>query len=131
MIDKVDFSKPASVLYVEDNPANLELMKEVIEEIEGINFYSAQTAEEGLDIAEEILPDLILMDINLPKMNGIQALAALKKNDKTCHIPVIALSANAMPKDINRGLKAGFVSYLTKPIDLEETIRNIQKFIGK
>ncbi|WP_339863711.1 ATP-binding protein [Paremcibacter congregatus] len=124
------FARESTLLYIEDNPANLELMQEMIDEIDNITFHSAQTAEEGLVTAKELIPDLILMDINLPGMNGVEALTELKKDPATKEIPVIALSANAMSKDIKQGLKSGFVAYLTKPINLEKTLQQIKKFIG-
>jgi len=121
----------AKILYIEDNPANLELMQELIEDTGGLEFLSATSAEAGLEIAKEIIPELIIMDINLPEMDGYQALEALQHCDATKDIPVIAISANAMISDIKRGIDAGFISYLTKPIDLSETISEIQNIIDQ
>lgn len=114
------------LLYVEDNPANLQLMRMLINRYEGLELLSADTAELGLDIAEEQQPEIIIMDISLPGMDGFEALSLLKKREKTRHIPVIALSANAMADDIARGMKAGFTHYLTKPIDMREVITTIR-----
>lgn len=91
---------------------------------------SAHSAELGLELAEGQVPDLIVMDINLPGMSGIQAMYRLTKNPKTANIPVVALSANAMPRDIEEGLAAGFVRYLTKPINVEEVVNVLTEYMG-
>lgn len=106
-----------TVLYVEDNPANLELMRKIIRRRGGISLVDAPTAELGIELALTTRPDLIIMDINLPGMNGIAALAELQKMAETRDIPVIALSASAMPADIDKGRQAGFLDYLTKPLE--------------
>jgi PAS domain S-box-containing protein len=109
-----------TLLYVEDNPANLLLVENLIERRPDIHLLSALDGLTGVAIARASLPDVILMDINLPGINGIEALALLAKDPATSHIPVIALSANAMPRDIEKGLAAGFYRYLTKPIKVDE-----------
>lgn len=109
-----------TLLYVEDNPANLLLVENLLERRPDIHFLSAQDGLCGIEIARASLPDVILMDINLPGISGIHALEILRKDPTTVHIPVIALSANAMPRDIARGLEVGFFRYLTKPIKLNE-----------
>ena len=109
-----------TLLYVEDNPANLLLVENIIERRPDIKLLSARDGLSGIQIALASLPDIILMDINLPGMNGIQAMQALAENAATAHIPVVALSANAMPRDIEKGLAAGFFRYLTKPIRVDE-----------
>ncbi|NQU59096.1 MAG: PAS domain S-box protein, partial [Rhodospirillales bacterium] len=117
-----------TILYVEDNPANLALMEMIIKRIEGLTLISAHNAELGIELAKSGSPDMIILDINLPGMNGFEALEKLQSLKQTKDIPVIALSANAMPRDIKRGIDAGFLSYLTKPIKVEEianTIRDI------
>ncbi len=106
------------VLYVEDNPQNLMLMEDILSERDDVELLSAPDAELGIKMAQKHLPDLILMDINLPGMDGFAAQQALKMHEETAHIPVIALSANAMPNIIRQAKEAGFVDYLTKPIDL-------------
>ena len=122
----MDYSaKGYSLLYVEDNPANKMLIEKVISRVEGAKFIWAETAEEGIKIAQEESPDIIIMDINLPGMSGIEALKILQSMEETKHIPVIALSANAMPNDIERGMKAGFVRYLTKPIDINMFLKSV------
>jgi len=116
------------VLYVDDNHANLKLIRKALQNKQGVEMLSAGTAEEGVIIAEVSLPDLILMDIQLPGMDGIAATEMIKNNALTRHIPVVALSADAMKKDIDRALMAGCSDYLTKPIDfsrLYEVIDNL------
>ena len=113
------------VLYVEDNPDNLSLMEEVISMVDNVELISAHTGELGLEMAEIHHPDVILMDINLPGITGIEALHRLRKNPDTQDIPVIALSADAMSEDIQRGLDEGFDAYLTKPINLGQVIDHI------
>ena len=109
-----------NVLYVEDNPDNQELMEVIIEDIGGVQLHCTETAEEGLEIVEGLRPALILMDINLPGMSGLEALQVLQQKDTTSDIPVIAISARAMEDDVNAGLDAGFKAYLTKPFDVME-----------
>jgi PAS domain S-box-containing protein len=108
------------VLYVEDNLANLKLIERLIERRPGLRLISAVTAEQGLELARSRLPEVILMDINLPDMSGIEALEALRRDPATASIPVVAISANAMPHDIEKGRQAGFFEYLTKPIKIDE-----------
>jgi signal transduction histidine kinase/CheY-like chemotaxis protein len=109
-----------TLLYVEDNPANLMLVEDLIARRPDIRLLSAADGNSGIDIARACLPDVILMDINLPGISGIQALRILRADPATAHIPVVALSANAMPRDIAKGLAAGFFRYLTKPIKVNE-----------
>ena len=110
----------ATVLYIEDNPANMKLVAGLIARRPDLRLLSAMTAKLGMDIARKCQPDVILMDINLPGMNGIQALKLLSNDPITSHIPVVAISANAMIGDIRKGLDAGFFNYLTKPINVQE-----------
>ncbi|MBL0224718.1 MAG: PAS domain S-box protein [Geobacteraceae bacterium] len=109
-----------TLLYVEDNPANMMLVEDLIERRPDIRFLGAQDAVSGIEIARASLPDMILMDINLPGISGIDALKILAEDPLTAHIPVVALSANAIPRDIGIGLEAGFFRYLTKPIKVNE-----------
>jgi CheY-like chemotaxis protein len=92
--------------------------------------FTAHNAELGLELAVSQQPDMIIMDINLPGMNGLEALKHLQQDPLTQTIPVIALSANAMPRDIERGLAAGFANYLTKPIRVNEVREAIHKILG-
>ncbi|MBK6998703.1 MAG: CHASE3 domain-containing protein [Rhodoferax sp.] len=109
-----------TLLYIEDNPANLMLVEDLISRRPDIRLLSATDGITGVELARSARPNVILMDINLPGISGLQALAILAKDDITAHIPVIALSANAIPRDIEKGLKAGFFRYLTKPIKINE-----------
>jgi len=109
-----------SLLYVEDNPANLMLVEDLIARRPDIRFLSARDGTRGIEIARAAQPDVILMDINLPGISGLKALEILAEDPATAHIPVVALSANAIPRDIEKGLAAGFFRYLTKPIKVNE-----------
>jgi len=109
-----------TLLYVEDNPANLMLVEDLVARRPDIRLLSARDGNRGIEIARAARPDVILMDINLPGISGIRALGILAEDPETAHIPVIALSANAMPRDIEKGLEAGFFRYLTKPIKVNE-----------
>ena len=111
---------PRTVLYVEDNPANLQLVEQLIARRPDMRLLSARTGNAGIEIARAEQPDVILMDINLPGMSGIKAMQILRADTATAHIPIVALSANALPRDIERGLEAGFFRYLTKPIKVNE-----------
>lgn len=106
------------VLYVEDNPANLQLVRELLRLKFGMSLLAATTAQEGLAQAREQVPDLILMDINLPGMDGIDAYGRLQSDPLTAHIPVIALTANVMPGEAKKIKAAGFRAYIAKPIDI-------------
>ena len=109
-----------TVLYVEDNPANLMLVEDLIARRADIRLLTARDGMSGVEMARHALPDVILMDINLPGISGIRALGILAEDATTAQIPVVALSANAMPRDIEKGLAAGFFRYLTKPIKINE-----------
>ncbi len=104
------------VLYVEDNPANLELVAQLIARRRDLQMLSATDGLLGVEYARACLPDVILMDINLPGLSGTAAMKLLRADPATSHIPIIALSANAVPRDIQHALEAGFFKYLTKPI---------------
>jgi len=109
-----------TLLYVEDNPANLKLVEQLIARRPTIRLLTAVDGNQGIQVARAHQPDVILMDINLPGISGIEALKILRDDPATAHIPIVALSANAMPRDIERGIAAGFFSYLTKPIKVNE-----------
>ena len=109
-----------TLLYVEDNPANLKLVERLIARRPNMRLLSAGDATLGIELARGHQPEVILMDINLPGVSGIAALAILRDDPLTRHIPVVAISANAMPHDIRKGLEAGFFRYLTKPIKVAE-----------
>ena len=109
-----------TLLYVEDNPANMNLVEQLIARRPDIRLLTAMTGTRGIEIARANLPTVILMDINLPGISGLKALELLRADPATAHIPVVALSANAMPRDIETGLEMGFFRYLTKPIKVRE-----------
>jgi PAS domain S-box-containing protein len=109
-----------TLLYVEDNPANLKLVEQLIARRPTLRLLTAVDGNAGIQLARARQPEVILMDINLPGISGIEALKILRDDPATAHIPVVALSANAMPRDIDKGLAAGFFSYLTKPIKVKE-----------
>ncbi|WP_371859712.1 PAS domain-containing hybrid sensor histidine kinase/response regulator [Pseudoduganella namucuonensis] len=108
----------STLLYVEDNPANLSLVEQLVARRSDIRLMTATDGRRGLELAMSQLPDVILLDINLPGISGYGVLTILQAERETAHIPVIALSANALPADIEQGLQAGFFSYLTKPINV-------------
>jgi PAS domain S-box-containing protein len=109
-----------TLLYVEDNQANMKLVEQLIARRPHMRLLCAGDATYGIALAHQHQPDVILMDINLPGISGIRALKLLREHPLTLHTPVIAISANAMPHDIQRGLAAGFFRYLTKPIKVNE-----------
>jgi PAS domain S-box-containing protein len=109
-----------TLLYVEDNAANLKLVEQLIARRPDMRLLNAVNGNLGIELARANQPQVILMDINLPGISGIEALKILREDPATAHIPVVALSANAMPRDIEKGLQAGFFWYLTKPIKINE-----------
>ncbi len=109
-----------TLLYVEDNQANMELVAQLVARRTDIRLLRAEDGVRGIAMARTHLPDVILMDINLPGISGLQALGLLQDDPLTARIPVLALSANAMPRDVEKGLDAGFFRYLTKPIKIAE-----------
>jgi CheY-like chemotaxis protein len=144
----VDLAKPVAIaqaqvqqgtplrtlLYVEDNPANLKLVDQLLARRPNMRLLSAKDGNLGIELARANHPDVILMDINLPGISGIEALKILREDPATAHIPVVALSANAMPRDIEKGLLAGFFRYLTKPIKINEfmnTLDEALEFVGQ
>jgi len=116
------FSEAKTILYVEDNPSNIRLMEQLFSRYDNLTLLTSLEAFVGLYKARTEQPDLIIMDINLPGISGYEALEVLKQDELTNHIPVIALSANAMAYDIVRGKEAGFDDYLTKPLDVKRLI---------
>ena len=116
----LEHSAPVTLLYVEDNPANLTLVEEIVRYCPQLQLLTARDGRLGVEMARSHLPQLILMDINLPHVNGTDALQLLRADPRTAHIPVIALTANAMPGDVERSMALGFYRYLTKPINLDE-----------
>jgi CheY-like chemotaxis protein len=116
---------PRTLLYIEDNPANLKLVERLIARRSDLRLLSATDGIVGVATARNAQPALILMDINLPGISGFEALALLRADPATEHIPVVAVSANAMPRDIEKGLDAGFFRYLTKPIQVDQFMQTV------
>jgi PAS domain S-box-containing protein len=116
---------PHTLLYVEDNPASMQLVEQVIARQPDIRLLTAENGNSGIEIARVSKPDVILMDINLPDMSGFKALAVLRADPSTAHIPVIAISSNTLSLNINSGLQAGFFRYLTKPIRINELMHEL------
>lgn len=114
------YDKPCTVLYVEDNADNLALVEQILTRHPGLTFLGATNGPDGILIARERRPDAILMDINMPSMSGLSVLEALLGHPDTAGIPVLALSSDAYPKQIETGIKAGFFGYMTKPFLIDE-----------
>jgi CheY-like chemotaxis protein/two-component sensor histidine kinase len=114
-----------TLLYVEDNPANLALIEQIVARRPDLRLLSAVNGNLGIEVARASQPDMILMDINLPGISGVDAMKILRADAATAHIPIVALSANAMARDIKQGLEAGFFRYLTKPIRVPELMATI------
>jgi CheY-like chemotaxis protein len=108
------------VLYIEDNADNIVLVEELLSRRVGLQVISSHTGEQGIVLASTRHPDMILMDINLPDMSGLDALKYLRDHSETAQIPVIALSSHAFPHHIEKGMEAGFFRYLTKPFRIDE-----------
>jgi CheY-like chemotaxis protein len=111
-----------TLLYVEDSPPNRKLIEQIIARRPDMRLLTAADGKSGIELARASRPRVILMDINLPDISGFKALKVLRSDPVTAHIPVIALSANAMPLNIASGLEAGFFRYLTKPIKFSEFV---------
>ncbi len=120
----------AVLLYVEDNPANLKVIEQLVNKLDFVTLITAPTPHLGLELAQAHQPDLILLDINLPEMDGYELLRRLRTFDYLKETPIVAISANATSKDINKGLDAGFIDYLTKPIDIAQFYKMINRFIS-
>jgi PAS domain S-box-containing protein len=123
--------KTRTLLYVEDNRANMELVEQIITRRPDMRLIGASDGIRGIALTRVHHPDVILMDINLPGINGLQALKILRQDPATASIPVLALSANAMPRDIERGLEAGFLRYLTKPIKIFEFMEALDEALAQ
>jgi PAS domain S-box-containing protein len=125
--DRIRIGAPKrTLLYVEDNPANMKLVEQLIARRPDMRLLSARDGNVGIELARTHQPEVILMDINLPGISGIEALKILREDPATAHIPVVALSANAMPRDVDKGLQAGFFRYLTKPIKVAEFMETLE-----
>jgi CheY-like chemotaxis protein len=120
-----------TVLYIEDNPVNVILMEAMISLEPGIRLIAAPHPEIGLELANAQRPDLILLDIELPGMDGYEVLRRLRAARSTCAIPVFAVSANAMDSDVRQGLAAGFDDYLTKPLEFSQLLAALRRVLRK
>ena len=118
------------ILIVEDNEKNMKLARDILES-RGYQIMAAITAEDGLDQVTRKIPDLVLMDIQLPGMNGIAALGKLREMDATKRIPVIAFTASVMPNDHHQIKEAGFDAFISKPINLKEFIATVADTLEK
>ncbi len=116
------------ILIVEDNDKNLKLVRDVLQ-VKGYATIEAGTAEDGIVLARERKPDLILMDIQLPGMNGIEAIGVLRADPSTADIPVAAVTASVMQQDRNKITEAGFNAYVGKPINLNEFLATVRKLL--
>jgi two-component system cell cycle response regulator DivK len=121
--------KKELILIVEDNEKNLKLVRDLLQ-VKGYDTIESMTAEEGILLARNSQPSLVLMDIQLPGINGIEALERLRSHPDTMNIPVIALTASVMSEDRQKIIQAGFDSYLRKPIDLKEFLDEVQTIIA-
>ena len=139
--DTQDLNEPADttnvkasqhlVLYIEDNPSNLKLVAQIMGRHKHINLITAHTPELGIEFALARTPDLILLDINMPGLNGFQVLEFFKNKDGMKEIPVVAITAKAMAKDIKRGMAAGFNDYLTKPLNVAKFDEVLNRHLSK
>ncbi len=118
----------ATVLYIEDNTDNMTLVRRVLE-IEGYEVVPAVNGAEGLSKALNLLPDLIITDINLPDIDGYEITDTLKRNEITAHIPIIAMTANVMKKDRENVFQAGCDGYISKPIDVDDLPIQVENFL--
>ncbi len=119
-----------TILYIEDNPENRLLVRRILE-AEGYTVVEAEDAPSGLEAAQTVSPDLILLDINLPEMDGYEFTARLRQTSGLREIPIVALTANVMKGDRERTLAAGCDGYIQKPIDVDELPRQIARFLQK
>lgn len=131
IMENLELDDQRTVLYIEDNPANLRLVTQLLSRLPNLHMWSAHEPLLGLELAVENRPDVILLDINLPGMDGFEVLKLLKKQDETRDIPVIAISANAMRRDIEKGFEAGFDDYITKPININELLVSVDERLTK
>ena len=117
-----------TILIVEDEPKNMKLLRDLLQRF-GYEILEAPDGEQGVKITMEKIPDLILMDIMMPKMDGLEATRIIKADNKTKHIPVIALTSYAMKGDREKTIEAGCDGYIAKPIDIQEVLKTIEHFL--
>jgi PAS domain S-box-containing protein len=118
------------IVYIEDNPSNIAFMRELMEDLPNIDLVTAPTAEIGLELVRTHVPALVIMDINLPGMSGFESAKQLAAWPETEHIPIIALTAAALGRDLTRGVEVGFVRYLTKPVKVDELTAALEEILG-
>ena len=121
----------STVLYVEDNPANLKLVERIFLRRPKIQLTTAITGRIGVDLATQLVPELLLLDMNLPDMNGDEILAVIRGNQVTASIPIVVVSADASETQVERMLAAGATAYLTKPFDVREFLDLIDRLLMK
>lgn len=119
-----------NILYIEDNPQNMRLVKKFLR-MGGYAMLGAETGLDGVEMAYDVIPDLILMDINLPDIDGLEATQRIKSDGRTAHIPIIALTANAMSGDREKFLESGCDDYLSKPVSKDDLLDKIAFFVGQ
>ena len=119
-----------TVLYVEDNPTNLRLVQRLFERRPDINLISAMTGERGVELARSSRPEVVLLDLHLPDINGDEVLAQLRQDPVTRTTPVVMLSADAFDGQIQRLLLAGASAYLTKPLDVRQLVDTVDQLIA-
>ena len=120
----------AQVLVVEDNEKNMKLFRDVLQ-ASGFRLLEATTGEQAMELAAEQQPNLVLMDIQLPDLDGVDALGRLRADARTASIPVVALTAQAMHGDRERFLDAGFDAYISKPVDIVEFVKTVKEHCGE
>ncbi len=123
--------KQKNVLYIEDNPANLKLVENLLARVPGVELMEAHSPVLGIDLALANRPDLILLDIKLPVMNGFEVLTCLREHQITQDIPVIAVTASAMQYDVEQYILAGFSDFIAKPFDVKEFYAKVDSFLNK
>ena len=124
-------SNRLKVLYIEDSPANMKFMEQVLSRHGNYELLMATTPSRGLELAGRHMPALILLDINLPEMDGYEVLRILKENERTASIPVIAVTASAMTEHITKGMESEFADYITKPVDIPGLLQSMQAATGQ
>ena len=127
--DTTDKALEKHILYVEDNSTNMAVMKSILQEKTNYVLLEAKSAKEGLNIAKTQLPQLILLDINLPDTDGFELSQQIKKDSRLKHTPIIAVSAVAMNDSINKAKELGFIDYITKPIDVIKLLKAIDSVL--
>lgn len=127
--NELHIKQPRKILYIEDNPSNIRLLRQLFSRYPQLTLEVAEEAFLGIYKARQLQPQLIILDINLPGLDGYEALSVLRRDPVTSAIPIVGLSANAMPYDIERGLRAGFYDYLTKPLDIQRLIDVMNKVL--